>query len=223
MSASPQLTPDQINYAQTAQWKTILRQALADLRVAIPAVVTDFDAAKQVVTVEIAIREVVRTQSGPVDTAIAPIYNVPVIYPSAGGFSLTLPIQSGDEGFLVFCDMCIDLWWSRGGIQNQFERRRHDLSDCGFIPGGKNQKKLLSNYSTDSAQLRSDDGSTYVEIAGGGIVNIVATGGLNVTGPVNVTGAIVATGQITGNGIPLSTHVHGGVQSGGSDTGPPIP
>jgi len=35
-------------------------------------------------------------------------------------------------------------------------------------------------------------------------------------------GSISATGQVTGNGIPLSTHIHTGVQSGSSDTGGPI-
>lgn len=217
MNTNPQLTPAQINYAETAQWKDILRQALTDLRVSIPAIVTDFDPVKQVVGVEIAVREVVRTPSGPVDTTIAPIYNVPVCFPSAGGFSLTLPIKPGDEGLLVFCDMCIDLWWARGGIQNQLERRRHDLSDCGFYPGGRSQPRALPSYSANSAQLRSDDGSTYVEIAAGQIVNIVAPSG------VNITGNLVVSGEVTGNGIPLSTHLHPGVQAGGSDTGAPIP
>ena len=216
MSSQPQLTPDQLNYAETAQWKTILKQALMDLRVSIPAIVQAFDATAGTVDVQIALREIVRTPSGPVDTAINPIYKVPVVFPSAGGFSLTIPIQAGDEGMLVFCDMCIDLWWQRGGVQNQFERRRHDLSDCGFYPGGRSLPRALPNYSTNSAQLRSDDGTTYLEIAAGGVVNIVAPGGLN------INGAVVATGEGTFNGgHTVSAHVHGGVQSGGSDTAPP--
>lgn len=215
MSSQPQLTPDQLNYAETAQWKTILKQALADLRVSIPAIVQAFDAMEGTVDVQVAIREIVRTPNGPANTAINPIFKVPVCFPSGGGFSLTLPIQPGDEGMLVFCDMCIDLWWMRGGLQNQFERRRHDLSDCGFYPGGRSKPRALSAYSTSTAQFRSDDGTTYLEIAAGGVVNIVAPGGLK------VNGAIVATGEVTGNGIALSTHVHGGVQSGGADTGPP--
>lgn len=216
MSSIPQLTPAQLNYAVTAQWKEILRQTLADLRVSIPAIVQSFDPETQTVTVQVAIREVVKTPTGPQNTDVYPIAFVPVVFPSAGGFSLTLPIQPGDEGMLVFCDMCIDLWWTRGGVQNQFERRRHDLSDCGFYPGGRSKPRALPNYSTNSTQLRSDDGTCYVEIAPGGVVNIVAPGGLN------VNGAVVATGEGTFNSIPVSTHVHGGVQSGGSDTGPPL-
>lgn len=221
MSSLPQLTPAQLNYAVTAQWKEILRQALTDLRVSIPAIVQSFDPETQTVTVQVAIREVVKTPAGPQNTDIYPIAFVPVVFPSAGGFSLTLPVQPGDEGMLVFCDMCIDLWWVRGGVQNQFERRRHDVSDCGFYPGGRSKPRSLSNYSTDSAQLRSDDGSAYVEIAAGQIVNIVAPGGLNISADVVVTGSVTASEEITGNGIALSTHVHTGVQTGGSDTGPP--
>lgn len=223
MSSQPQqLTPSQLNFADTAMWKEILRQALTDLRVSIPAIVQSFDAATQCVAVKPAIREVVRTPTGPENTEIAPIYNVPLCFPSAGGFSLTLPVQAGDEGLLVFCDMCIDLWWSRGGIQNQFERRRHDVSDCGFYPGGRSQPRVLTAYSADSAQLRSDDGAAYVEVAAGHVVNVVAPGGLNITGPVMVMGTVMASGEVIGNGVALSTHIHGGVTTGGGDTGPPL-
>ena len=217
MSTAPQLTPAQLNYAETAQWKAILKQAITDLRVSIPAIVqsVDYTANPPVVTVTVAIQEVVRTADGPQNKTIYPISNVPIVLPSAGGFSLTLPVTAGDEGLLTFCDMCIDLWWKRGGIQPQFERRRHDLSDCGFAPGMRSQKRPLSNWSQNSAQLRSDDGTTYIEIAAGGVVNIVAPGGLN------VNGAVVATGEVTGNGIPLSTHIHGGIYSGGSFTDEP--
>lgn len=211
----PQLTPAQLNYSETAAWKTILKQALTDLRVSIPAIIESFDPVTQCATVQVAINEIVRTQGGPQNISIKPINKVPVCFPSAGGFSLTLPLQPGDEGLLIFCDMCIDLWWARGGIQNQLERRRHDLSDCGFYPGGRSQPRVLPAYSPNSVQLRSDDGTTYLEVAPGGLVNIVAPGG------VNIIGNLIVSGEVTGNAIPLSTHIHGGVQTGGGVSGPP--
>lgn len=42
-----------------------------------------------------------------------------------------------------------------------------------------------------------------------------------ISGNLTVGGTIVATGQITGAGKNLSTHVHTGVTSGGSNTGAP--
>jgi hypothetical protein len=171
MSATPQgLTPFQVNGAESEQWKLILRQALVDLRVAVPGIIQDFDPVTQTATVQIALKEVVRDpEKGPVPTPIAPIYKVPVVLPRAGGFSLTLPLAAGDECLLIFADMCIDLWWTRGGVQEQFERRRHDLSDCFCVPGPWSQPRKLSNYSAGSAQLRSDDGSVIVDVAESGI------------------------------------------------------
>jgi hypothetical protein len=199
------MTPAQLNAADTAQWKSTLKQALYDLRVAAPAIVKSYDSATNTVVVQVAVSELVRKNYVPVFMAIWPIFKVPVVLPSSGGFSITLPLQSGDEGLLVFCDQCIDAWWENGGIQPpdgailpqpNFERRRHDITDCGFIPGMRSQPRLLQNYSTTSMQLRSDDGTVVIDVAEAGVTitapktQIVTTGDSDVSasGNVNMTG-----------------------------------
>lgn len=108
------------------------------------------------------------------------LVDVPIVIPRAGGYALTLPIQAGDECLVVFGDMCMDGWWQSGGVQNQVECRRHDLSDGFAIIGVWSQPRVIPGYSTGSAQLRNDAGSAYVELAGdtinivGGTVNIKA-------------------------------------------------
>jgi hypothetical protein len=197
----PQLTPAQLNRASTAQWKSILRQALTDLRVATPGIIQSFDPATQLASVTVAIRERVRTPNGPVDTEIATINMVPVVLPRAGGFTLTLPISQGDECLLVFADMCIDLWWTRGGVQNQFEVRRHDLTDCFCIPGPWSKPQVLENYSAESAQLRSDDGTVTVDVSSDQItltaptVKINAGDEIDLTAPVINLNGVVNTGE----------------------------
>lgn len=57
--------------------------------------------------------------------------------------------------------------------------------------------------------------STFIEITQGGQVNITAPGGVNIAGNVTVSGDVVASG------ISLTSHVHGGVQGGGSTTAGP--
>lgn len=265
MNNSPGLSPAQFNFADTAQWKVAINQALIDLRCSIPAIVQSVDYTNNppTVTVQVAIKEIVKTATGPVVTTIYPIATVPIILPSAGGFSLTLPIAEGDEGLLIFCDACIDLWWTRGGVQEQLERRRHDISDCGFVPGMRSQMRPgIPNWSQNTAQLRTDDGTAYVELTKGGAINIVAPGGITLTGPLvvenaatfeetaevegaliadagiqvgsgaaitgdggtlTIDGAVEATGEGTFSGIPVSTHVHGGVTTGGGATGLPVP
>lgn len=175
-------------------------------------------------------------------TAIYPIDNVPIVIPRAGGFCLTLPIKAGDEGMLVFCDQCIDAWWENGGIQPppggplaqpNFERRRHDISDCGFYPGLWSQPNVISDYSTNSAQLRSDDGDSIVDVAEAGItltakvVEINATEGnvnINAEGNVEIQGTNIAINSFNADtsidDVDFLLHTHSGVSTGSSDTGP---
>ncbi len=187
-----QLTPSQVNWAQTAQWKTILQQALADARFASPAFAAeDMDTVTQTVTVQIALQERVRTSGGPQWMDVPPIILVPVVLPRAGGWALTMPVKKGDEGLLVFCDACMDLWWANGqtnsppptyptgaassGSQRQNEIRRHHVHDCGFQPGMVSQPNVLSNYSSISMQLRSYDGSTLIDLSSNGVAAVSST------------------------------------------------
>ena len=164
------LTPAQLNCSEAAQWWQIVKQSLDDVRVSTPAFLTeDMDPVTQTVTAQIAISERVRTAKGAQWTQIAPIIMVPVVVPRGGGFSLTLPLKKGDEGMLVFCDTCFDYWWKYGayggsGSRPQLEVRRHHVHDCGFLPGMWSQPNVLTDYSTTSVQLRSDDGAVSVSL-----------------------------------------------------------
>lgn len=144
-----------------------LHQFECDLRVAIPAIVVSFDPAKQTVSVQPAIQEVIREQALPVIKTIDILDDVAVCFPRAGGWSLTLPIQPGDECLLVFADMAYDHWHENGGVQKQPDGKlyRHDIGDAIAIFGISSLPRALDNYSTNSAQLRSDDGSVVVDLA----------------------------------------------------------
>ena len=91
------------------------------------------------------------------------------------------------------------------------------------IPAPMSQPKALPNISSDTAQLRSTDGGTYVEIAAGGVINAVAPGGFNVTGNTVITGTLTVTEEITTQVGPvtLGTHKHTLTQTGIDDSGPP--
>ena len=174
------------------------------------------------------------------------IPDVPILFYSVGPFVITLPIKPGDEVILFFADRCINSWWQNGGIQNQFELRSHDLSDAFAFPGPKSLPNVFPNINPDNLQIRTKDGSAYIEMTPEGVINIVAPNGVNITAPtlvngtlqadelitgeegltvqgdINATGAINAAKEITAKGThTVSAHVHPGVQSGGSDTDPP--
>ena len=171
VAASTYLTPSIRAAAQTDQWREAIRQAGCDMRVAIPGIIQTFDAVHQTAVVQVALREKIANPyaGGTQDLAIQPLQDVPVVLPRGGGYALTLPLKAGDECLLVFADMCIDTWWQSGGVQNQFEKRRHDLSDAFCIPGPWNQTRNLSAYDTTAAQFRSDDGTSYVAVNSDGV------------------------------------------------------
>nr|DAM97594.1 MAG TPA: baseplate component [Caudoviricetes sp.] len=156
------------------------RAAAIKMRVCVPGIIQSFDVAAQTVTVQPALREKMLADGDESWIDIPLLVDVPIVVPRAGGYALTLPIQAGDECLVVFGDMCMDGWWQSGGVQNQVECRRHDLSDGFAIIGVWSQPRVIPGYSTGSAQLRNDAGSAYVELAGdtinivGGTVNIKA-------------------------------------------------
>jgi hypothetical protein len=196
----------------------------ADFWTALPGIVVSYNAVKGTCTIQPTIQAIVTDIRGKQTPVTLPLLlDVPVVYPGGGGFVATFPIQIGDEALVVFSARCIDGWWQNGGVQPQAELRMHDLSDGFAIIGPRSQARLIPNVSTSTVQLRSLDGSAYYELAAGHIANIVAPGGINITGPVNITGAVTASGEGTFNSIPVSTHLHGGVSTGMSDTGVPIP
>ena len=222
-------------YLDEAFW-----QKACDLRVSIPAVVVSFDSTKQVVTVQPAIKENFLKALVPVPTAL-PQLQCPVTVYRGGGFSITLPIQAGEECLVVFADMCIDTWWVSGGTgNNQAERRRHDLSDGIAIFGLCSQAgRKIGTYSTSTLQMRSDDGHTLVEVGANevtitpdnGTTQVKATTGQVTVTPDGGTSQIkITAGEIDLtattvkiNGVNFHAHVHSGVTTGAGVTGPVTP
>lgn len=147
----------------------------AQLRVAIPGIVESFDAERQTVSVQPSITENIQAGEAAIKAAQLPILtDIPICFPRAGGYSITLPVKKGDECLLVFADMCIDGWWQSGGVQDQMETRRHDLSDAFAIIGTTSQPKKVSAYSSENLQIRTDSHNIVCELdKSSGAVNIL--------------------------------------------------
>lgn len=152
----------------------------------------------------------------------------PIVFPRGGGYSMTFPIKKGDECMVQFSCRSLDEWWQTGTGQPPYDFRKHDLSDGVCFVGLTSRAKPLSNISTTTAQFRSDDGATLVELdASGRAVRIVGSGGITLDGPVHITGAqtndstITAQGDVKAGSISLQNHKHSGVQPGSGTTGGP--
>lgn len=206
----------------------------------LPGIITKVNFQQMTVEVQPAIQAIITNPDGTTKNVNLPLLvDVPIVFPSAGGFTLTFPIKAGDEVLVILACRCIDSWWQSGNIGAPVEARMHDLSDGFAIPGPKSQPKKLSNISSSNVQLRNDSGSTFVEITPSGDINLKATN-INVTGKMKVTGEVETTSNVkiggnveaTGNakaadfeaagGIKLTTHKHISA-SPGVQTGPAIP
>lgn len=213
------------------EWVSIALGGLqSKLWTALPGVIQSFDAVAMTCTVQPAIQALVRDESGSLTSVDLPLLlDCPVQFPAGGGCTLTFPVAAGDECLVVFSSRCIDAWWQSGGIQAQAELRMHDLSDGFALLGFRSQPRVITAISASAAQLRSDDGATFVEVAPGGGVTITAPAGLTINADVQVNGSVAVTGNVVAEGdviagtISLQGHRHSGVIAGSGTSGVPVP
>jgi hypothetical protein len=138
---------------------------LAETWTSMPGIVQSFDPDAMTVTVQPSIRGRVSLPDGSTISVNMPLLvDVPVIFPSGGGFTLTFPITEGDECLVIFADRCIDAWWQSGGVAEPLEPRMHNLSDGFALVGPFSQARVLPNVSVENVQLRTDDGAASVTI-----------------------------------------------------------
>ncbi|WP_304625501.1 Gp138 family membrane-puncturing spike protein [uncultured Parasutterella sp.] len=196
----------------------------ASIRVAMPAIVTAVDLSRQVVSVRPALMGKLRGYEGQVTESQYPVLTeVPIVFPRAGGLSITYPVKVGDECLVIFADSCIDFWWQNGGIQSTNDTRKHDLSDGIAIFGLSSQPRKLSNVSGSAIEIRTDSRSDWISFTGGKLdINIagdvtVKASSTEINCPTNkingsltVSGTISAGGDISSGSVSLQNHRHNG-------------
>ncbi len=166
-----------------------LRGQQAGIWTALPGIIQSVDAAALTAEIQPAIQGVLSDpKSGKASTSPLPLLvDCPIIFPSGGGVTLTLPIAIGDECLVLFASRCIDAWWQNGGVQPPMVYRMHDLSDGFCLPGVRSKSRPLGGVSLSTAQLRSDDGGTMIELdPGAQKLRLVAPGGIDLIGPVSL-------------------------------------
>lgn len=149
------LSINEFTYNETKFYDELMRKTGFDIRVAIPAEITSIDFEKQTCKAQPTIRERLILNDKYEWVELPELLEVPFFIPFGGDFNITFPIKEGDECLIVFSDLCIDGWWQNGGVQNQADSRRHDLSDGFAIVGFKSQKHKLEDYSNNSLQIRN--------------------------------------------------------------------
>jgi hypothetical protein len=208
----------------------VIRMALdarqAKMWTAFPGILQSYDATKMTCRVQPAVmgRTQNRSTGEWTNVNMPLLVDCPVFYLSGGGFTVTFPLKADDEVLVVVANRCIDGWWQNGGQQPQLEFRMHDLSDGFVFPKCFSQPKILNPApDTTNMQIRSDDGSLYMEFTPDGKCNMVVPGGTKVTTPtlevdastgvtfntpyLHVSGAVIA-GYGGADQVGVQTHVH---------------
>jgi hypothetical protein len=135
-------------------------RALAEVRVSMPARVERYDKAKQLVDVQPLIKEAHADEEG--ERIVEPlpvIANVPVVFPGAGPFRLTVPIAAGDTVLLVFCASSLDVWLAQGGVVDPLDDNRFRLADAIAVPGLRDFGHPLASASDTALTLGHDSGA----------------------------------------------------------------
>lgn len=136
-----------------------LGNAFVDVHTALPARVNRYDSSAQMVDVQPLIKSAhTDEEQKRVVSALPVVVNVPVQFPRGGRFRLTLPVQEGDTGLLIFSEASLDVWLATGGVVDPLDDRRMNLSDAIFIPGVGDSTRALASAPTDRLTLGDDIG-----------------------------------------------------------------
>lgn len=179
---------------------------------AIPAVVLDVGslASQQTVTVQPLID---RVYSDDVVQKPSQVFNVPVMFPSAGGGLLSFPIAVGDTVLVVYSMRSMEEWLEGAGSNvTPNDNRHHHATDAIAIPGLYTKSSHLSPNTTD-VELKFNDLHVVLEKGSGDITLSNPSYSLKLKSSGDVlhsSGAKITAGgdMITAAGISLDNHVH---------------
>lgn len=223
---------EMLDDAEEAQLQA-LEGLQAKMWTALPGIVVSADLAAQTCVVQPTIKGVLLDKKNNATSVNLPLLaDVPICFPRAGQFALTLPLSAGDEVLVVFSSRAIDSWWQSGGVGEPVEQRMHDLSDGLAILAPTSQPKKLTAVQSDGMELRTLDRNVFIKLTTAGIQikgnithegDVAQTGNQTQVGNLTQTGNIANTGTLLNNGKDIgNAHKHSGVTSGGSNTGNPI-
>lgn len=96
------------------------------------------------------------------------------------------------------------------------------LACTAFAPAGTTRIDRITF--SDGAVVEYDAAAhaMAVTLSGGGALTVAAPGGVTITGDVTVTGTLTASVDVLADGKSLKGHKHGGVSTGGGQTGTPV-
>lgn len=181
----------------------------ASIWTAIPAIIQSVDYSKFTVSAQPAIQGVITDKENDESYQDLPmLVDVPILFPQAGGWHMTFPVQEGDECLIVFASRCIDAWWQSGGIQKPMESRMLDLSDGFAILAPYSQpkaKQVAGGFSSSSVILRDSGKQNFLELTNDGNANLTIQGSLNADVKQNLQAKVSGNAEVNVAGNTTAT------------------
>jgi len=130
--------------------KQTIDNRLLDVHTALIAIVESYDAETQQVNAAPVLRRRVKTLEGDwVSEQLPLLCDVPVLFPRAGGFFISFPIQQGDFVQLIFNEVGIDEWLNNATSMMAYNER-FTLQGAIAIPGiYPSTKALIGAHETN--------------------------------------------------------------------------
>lgn len=142
----------------------------------LPAIIQSFDPETQTATV----RPVgLEAYTDGISQPFPDNFKVPVIFPSAGGGSLTFPVKKGDEVLVTFSARNYDNWWDTSDPQVLASSQRfHDYNDA-VIHLGLKSKSNSVKANTEDVELKFND--NVIRLKSDGTVQVESTSTVSIS------------------------------------------
>lgn len=181
--------------------KRALDNRQMDLHTALIARVESYDAKNQTVDVQPQIKRALSKADGEkVYESLPLIPDVPVLFPRAGGYFISFPIQKGDYVQLLVNERSIAEWWSEG--RESGGEAMHSFDGAVAIPGLYPQAQSLNDAHTENLVLGKSEGP-QIHICG----DEIRLGGENCADSIALANKVLSElAKIT---QAFNSHVHG--------------
>ena len=145
--------------------RMILDARAADIHTALPGKVVNYDASKQVADIQPLVKDVYHSTSGALLTRSFPLLpSVPVAFTRAGGYFVSMPLEAGDTGMLIFSELPIDRWRSTGQESHPVDARRHGVNNAVFFPGVRPRAQALAEDGVADHMVLGKEGGCQVHV-----------------------------------------------------------
>jgi hypothetical protein len=136
---------------------------IRSINTAIPGVVVSYDATTQRAEVQPTIAEPLRTRDGErIVEGLPRLANVPVNFPRAGNFRITMPVSPGDRVLVVFSKWAIGEYLRTAETVDPGDSRSHSLAGATAFLGCVPDEDVASGVSTTGIAIVAESTQVHV-------------------------------------------------------------